>query len=284
MTYYDILGVSNTANQDEIKKAYRKLANQHHPDKGGDEKTFKDISVAYDTLSDSAKRTAYDQSLMGGPRVQFHNMGGGFSDINDLFGGMFGAHFGQGFAGFQHPRQRRNRDLNIRCTITFKDSYTGKELEATYPLPNGKKETVVIQVPPGIESGQTIQYRGLGDNTHPDLPRGNLNVTIIVALDPKFTRRGDDICTVVEIDSIEAMIGCVKDVETVDGKSVQIKIRPGIEHGGEYSASGLGFKNTRMRRTGNFVIIVAVNVLSITDESVVARLLEIKNEINNVPK
>jgi curved DNA-binding protein len=283
MTYYDILGVSNTANQDEIKKAYRKLANQHHPDKGGDEQKFKNISVAYETLSDENKRADYDQSLMGGPRMQFNNMGG-FSDINDLFGGMFGAQFGQGFAGFQHPRQRRNRDLNIRCTITFKDSYTGKELEATYPLPNGKKETVVIHVPPGIETGQTIQYRGLGDNTFPDLPRGNLNVTIIVALDPKFTRRGDDICTVVEIDSIEAMTGCTKDVETVDGKSVQIKIRPGIEHGGEYSASGMGFQNARMRRTGNFVIIVAVKVLSVTDDSVKKRLLEIRDEISNTPK
>ena len=284
MTYYDILGVSNTANPDEIKKAYRKLANQHHPDKGGDEHKFKEISVAYDVLSDSNKRAEYDQSLMGGGGFRFQNMDGGFSDMSDLFGGMFGAHFGSGFAGFQHPRQRRNRDLNIRCTITFKDSYTGKELEATYPLPNGKKETVVISVPPGIETGQTIQYRGLGDNSFPDLPRGNLNVTIIVALDPKFTRRGDDICTVLELDSIEAMTGCSKDVETVDGKTVQIKIRPGVEHGGEYSASGIGFKNARMRRTGNFVIIVAIRSLAITDEILKKKLLEIRDEINRIPK
>jgi len=89
---------------------------------------------------------------------------------------------------------------------------------------------------------------------------------------------------VLELDSIEAMTGCSKDVETVDGKTVQIKIRPGVEHGGEYSASGMGFKNARMRRTGNFVIIVAIRSLAITDEILKKKLLEIRDEINRIPK
>lgn len=281
MDYYQTLGVNKTASQDEIKKAYRKLAMKYHPDKGGDEQKFKEISVAYDTLSDPQKRSQYDQMMMGGPRVQFNNMGD-FADLNDLFGGMFSTHFGPGFAGFNQQRQRRNRDLNIRCTISFKDSFTGKELEASYPLPNGKRETVVINVPPGIETGQTIQYRGLGDHSFPDMPRGNLNVTVIVSPDPKFSRRGDDICTIVEIDAIEAMIGCVKEVETIDNKRLQIKIRPGIEHGGEYSATGMGFQNPRMRRTGNFIIVVAVKVPVISDDNLKQKLLDIKNELDNI--
>lgn len=281
MDYYQTLGVTKTASQDEIKKAYRKLAMKYHPDKGGDEQKFKEISVAYDTLSDPQKRSQYDQMMMGGPRVQFNNMGD-FADLNDLFGGMFSTHFGPGFAGFNQQRQRRNRDLNIRCTISFKDSFTGKELEASYPLPNGKRETVVINVPPGIETGQTIQYRGLGDHSFPDMPRGNLNVTVIVSPDPKFSRRGDDICTIVEIDAIEAMIGCVKEVETIDNKRLQIKIRPGIEHGGEYSATGMGFQNPRMRRTGNFIIVVAVKVPVISDDKLKQKLLDIKNELDNI--
>lgn len=281
MTYYDTLGVSKTATQDEIKKAYRKLAMKHHPDKGGDEHRFKEISVAYDTLSDPQKRAEYDQMLMGGSQVRFNNMND-FADMQDIFGNIFGAHFGPGFANFQQQRQRRNRDLNIRCTISFKDSFTGKELEATYPLPNGKKETVVINVPPGIETGQTMQYRGLGDYSFPDMPRGNLNVTVVVQPDPKFARRGDDICTTLEVDVIDAMLGCIKDVETIDGKKLQIKIRPGIEHGGEYSATGMGFQNPRARRTGNFIIIIVLKVPAIVDEHTKKKLLEIKNELNNI--
>ncbi len=281
MTYYDILGVSKTASQDEIKKAYRKLAMKHHPDKGGDEHKFKEISVAYDTLSDPQKRIEYDQSLMGGPQVRFNNMGD-FADINDLFGGMFNAHFGPGFANFNQQRQRRNRDLNIRCTISFKDSFTGKELEATFPLPNGKRETVIISVPPGIETGQTMQYRGLGDDSFPDMPRGNLNVSVIVTPDAKFIRRGDDICTTIEIDAFEAMIGCTKDVETVDGKKLQIKIRPGINHGGEYSATGMGFQNPRLRKTGNFIIVIAIKIPVVIDDTTKEKLLKIRDELNNI--
>ncbi len=281
MTYYDILGVSKTASQDEIKKAYRKLAMKHHPDKGGDEHKFKEISVAYDTLSDSQKRIEYDQSLMGGSQVRFNNMGD-FADINDLFGGMFNAHFGPGFANFNQQRQRRNRDLNIRCTISFKDSFTGKELEATFPLPNGKRETVIISVPPGIETGQTMQYRGLGDDSFPDMPRGNLNVSVIVTPDAKFIRRGDDICTTIEIDAFEAMIGCTKDVETVDGKKLQIKIRPGINHGGEYSATGMGFQNPRLRKTGNFIIVIAIKIPVVIDDTTKEKLLKIRDELNNI--
>ncbi len=281
MTYYDILGVSKTASQDEIKKAYRKLAMKHHPDKGGDEHKFKEISVAYDTLSDPQKRIEYDQSLMGGPQVRFNNMGD-FADINDLFGGMFNAHFGPGFANFNQQRQKRNRDLNIRCTISFKDSFTRKELEATFPLPNGKRETVIISVPPGIETGQTMQYRGLGDDSFPDMPRGNLNVSVIVTPDAKFIRRGDDICTTIEIDAFEAMIGCTKDVETVDGKKLQIKIRPGINHGGEYSATGMGFQNPRLRKTGNFIIVIAIKIPVVIDDTTKEKLLKIRDELNNI--
>ena len=192
--YYSILGVGENASQDEIKKAYRRLANQHHPDKGGDQAKFKDISVAYDTLGDNQKRAEYDQQRRYGG-TQFHFNTGNFQDINDIFGGFGGFHQSHPFQDIFGRRMARNRDLNIQCQISFLDSYTGKQLEANYKLPSGLPQTVVINVPPGVNNGDTIRYQGLGDNSIPNAPRGNLNVTIIVLPDDQFTRIGDDLYT-----------------------------------------------------------------------------------------
>ena len=196
--YYDILGVNENASDDEIKKAYRSLAMKHHPDRGGDQAVFKDISSAYDTLSDPQKKAEYDQMRMGGPQFGFGGNPFGGNPFHDMFGGSpFGAHFHDIF-GAQH-RMHRNRDLNIQCQISFLDSYQGKQFEAAYNLPSGKPQTVIINVPAGVENGSTIRYQGLGDDSIPNAPRGNLNVTIIVTPDPKFTRQGDDLYTTLDI-------------------------------------------------------------------------------------
>jgi hypothetical protein len=137
---------------------------------------------------------------MGGPQINMHDFGG----MNEMFSNMF--RFGPGFAGFhQQGHIQKNRDLNLRCQITLRDSFVGKELEATYTLPSGKRQTVGINVPIGIENGQTIRYNGLGDDTYPQLQRGHLNVTVLVEPVINYHRRGDDICTVVNIDAFEAM-------------------------------------------------------------------------------
>ena len=279
MTYYSILGVEQTASQDDIKKAYRKLAMKHHPDKGGDSDKFKEISVAYDTLGDPNKRAQYDQQLMGGGPNSFNF--GDFQNMDDLqsiFGNIF--RFGPGFASHEHT-MRKNRDLSLRVVINLKDSFIGKELEATYTLPSNKRQTVNITIPPGIEHGQTIRYNGLGDDSFPNMQRGNLNVNVLIEPYPKFERRGDDVCTILEIDAFEAMLGCTKKVSTIDDKNIQIKVRPGIHHGGEYAASGMGFQNSRTHRTGNFIIIIHINVPAITNDEIKEKLENIRNEINS---
>jgi curved DNA-binding protein len=279
--YYQILGVPQNAGPDEIKKAYRKLANQHHPDKGGDQAKFKDISVAYDTLSDANKRAEYDQQRAGGTQFRFNT--GGFQDINDIFGGAhpfsgaFGHMFGDGFG-----RQiRRNRDLNIQCTISLLDSFVGKQLEANYHLPSGKPQTVVINIPPGISHGETIRYQGLGDDTVPQAPRGSLNVTIIVLPDPTFGREGDDLVTAVNITPIEAMIGCKKKVNFITGEEKEIDIRPGVESGVEYASAGFGFASPHTGRKGRFVIRVNIKGYAVTDPELVTRLQILNAEISS---
>jgi curved DNA-binding protein len=277
--YYQILGVKEDATPEEIKKAYRKMANQHHPDKGGDQNKFKDISVAYDTLSDPQKRSEYDQTRRGGPQVKFNS---GNFNFEDIFGAMGGAPFGPGFDMFGR-RVARNRDLNIQCRISLLDSYLGKQLEASYQLPSGKQQNVVINLPAGVSHGETIRYQGLGDDSLKHLPPGSLNVTIVVLPDEKFQRLGDDLYTEVEVNPIEAMIGCRKAVKLITGKELTLEIRPGIETGAEFASSGLGFKNPHNGRQGRFVSVVKIRTPSITDPALVEKLKEVNNAISNKP-
>lgn len=280
MDYYQILGVEKNASQDDIKKAYRSLAMKHHPDRGGDQTKFKDISVAYDTLSDDQKRAEYDQMQTGGGSFRF-NTAGGFQEFNDVFGGTpFGTHFHDIF-GRGRPQSRRNRDLNIQCNISFVDSYFGKQLEANYTLPSGKNQNVIINVPPGISPGDTIKYQGLGDDSIPGIPRGNLNVTVLIQPNPLFSRNGNDLYTAIKINPIEAMIGCKKKIKTIAGHEKELVLNPGVKSGAEFAINGGGFSDPhRPNIKGRFVTIVEIETPAITDPAIVSKLRNINKDIN----
>jgi curved DNA-binding protein len=278
--YYNILGVGEGASQEEIKKAYRTLANKHHPDKGGDQARFKDISVAYDNLGDPQKRAEYDHQRkfsQAGPGGMHFNFNEGGDPFNTIFGG--GSPFGDIF-GHMRGQPRRNRDLNIQCQITLMDSFTGKQLEANYRLPSGRNQNVMINVPPGISHGETIRYQGLGDDSIAGLPRGNLNVTVIVMPDSNFRRGGDDVYTTVNITPIEAMIGCRKTVKLISGSTLELDIRPGVESGTEYASNGNGFPNVNTGMKGRFVSVVNIKTPAIVNPDMVEKLRKINAEIN----
>jgi curved DNA-binding protein len=278
--HYQTLGVSENATQDEIKKAYRSLANKHHPDKGGDQAVFKNISVAYDTIGDVNKRAEYDNQLRYGGATEHRFNTGNFQDFADIFGGNspFGAHFGDIFG---HQRgMRRNKDLNIQCQISFLDSYNGKQLEANYTLPSGKAQTVIINVPPGVGHGETIRYQGLGDDSVAGAPRGNLNVTVVVMPDANFVRQGDDLYTTLNISPIDAMIGCRKKVKFITGVDKELEIRAGIETGAEFATNGHGFSNPHTGRKGRFVTVIRIEVPTITNPDVIKKLKEIQDIID----
>ena len=280
--YYQTLGVDPSASQDEIKAAYRKLAMKHHPDRtGGDDTKFKQIQEAYATVGDDAKRAEYEQMRRGGPQVRFTT--GGMPDFAEMFGGAFDPFghranpFGDIFG--QHRGMRRNRDLNIQCQITLVDSYQGKQLEASYTLPRGRLQTVVINVPAGIEHGATIRYAGLGDDSHPSLQRGDLNVTILVMPDPKFRREGNDLYTTIDISPIEAMIGCKKVVTSINGVRLNIDVRPGVETGVEYAVTGHGFTNVNNNTRGRLIAQLVIKTPEVIDPAIVERLKQIDEEI-----
>lgn len=278
---YQILGVDSSATQDEIKTAYRKLAMKHHPDRmGGDDTKFKEIQNAYATLSDQQKKAEYDQMRMGGgPQMHFRT-GDGFRDFADIFGGAgpFGQHpFGDIFG---HRRVHKNRDLNIQCQVTLMDAFNGKQLEASYQLPSGRMQTVVINVPAGIEHGATIKYAGLGDDTHPSLQRGDLNVTILVMPDRNYRREGNDVISTLEISPIEAMIGCKKHIVTLGGQRLNIDVRAGVETGTEYAVGGHGFNTVNSNMRGRHVAQIKIKSTEVLDPAIVEKLRLIDHEIS----
>jgi hypothetical protein len=208
---------------------------------------------------------------------QFHFNTGNMNDI-------FGHAFSQGPFGdiFGHMRgQRRNRDLNIQCQVTLLDSYVGKQLEASYRLPSGRTQSVVINLPVGIAHGETIRYAHLGDDSVPGIPPGSLNVTVLVLPDEKYQRVGDDLYTSVEINPIEAMIGCRKTVKMITGKEMTLDIRAGVESGAEFASAGQGFTNTQTQRKGRFVSVVKIKTPQVIDPAIIARLKELNDDISN---
>ena len=176
--HYAALGVARTATADEIKRAFRKLASQHHPDKGGDTKKFQEIQAAYDTLGDSAKRQQYDN-----PAPQFQGFPGGAQfNMGDIFSQMFGGH--PGFAQ-QHPRRNHMR---MSLWITLKDVSTGGHRQVAVGSLQGQS-TIEIDIPRGINDGDMVQYQGLAPggqdlviefriHPHPQFRRDGLNLTV----------------------------------------------------------------------------------------------------------
>lgn len=260
--YYEVLGVQKGASADELKKAFRRAAIEHHPDKGGDEAKFKEVNEAYEVLSNPEKRQRYDQfghagvgGAAGGPGG---NPFGGFQgqninfDFSDL--GGFGDLFNSFFGGAQ--RQRRGRDLQTIVELSFEEAVFGteKEVKLSHRSANVKDGNLKLRIPAGVDDGSTIRLREHGENI-PDGPPGDLYVQIRVRPHKMFTREGSLILSAVHVNMIDAALGTEIDVQTVDG-TVRMKVPAGTQSGTDFKLSGHGVPLQNDKRGAHIVTVL----------------------------
>jgi DnaJ-class molecular chaperone len=274
MDYYSQLGLKRGASEDEIKKAYRSAAMKHHPDRGGDEKKFKEISAAYEALTDPEKKRIIDMG--GDPNAQpggfnqgpfeFHF---GTGDLNDLFGGF-------GFGGFGRQPMRKNKSFNVNVEVTLEDILTGKDINAEISTPGGKNKIINIHIPPGIETGQQIRYEGMGDNSVPGLKPGDLLVNVIIKSHKDFVREGTSIITEKEISAWDAMLGVSLNIETLDKKTLSITIPPGTQPETVMRVTGEGLPQMRTRQRGHLLIKIKVVIPKNLTKDQIEKIQQIK--------
>ena len=268
--YYEVLGVNKNASDDEIKKAFRKLAIKYHPDKNPGNKEaeakFKEANEAYSVLSDKTKRQRYDQfghSGVGGTgggaggnpfegfnfngqSFNFDFGGGGFGGLDDILGAMFGG----GFRGV-----RRGRDYRTTTTIDFKEAIFGCTKNVSVD-----GEQIKLKIPAGIYDGQSIRLNGKGGPAPQEGgQRGDLYVEVRVRAHKRLTREGDLILSEVTISMVEAVLGTEVDVETVDGE-VTMKIPAGTQPGTNFKLSGHGAPRLGSDERGPHIVTVNVEI------------------------
>jgi molecular chaperone DnaJ len=258
--FYKVLGVDKKAAADEIKKRYRALARDLHPDKTkGDvvkEEEFKAVSEAYEILSDPKKRAEYDEArslyAKGGFRAP---QGGG--DFGDIFGGgnpqdIFANLFGGG--GRRGPR--KGQDLQTEATISFRESVFGTTLELRLGMDRGQAQNISARVPAGVNDGAKIRMKGKGSPG--EAGPGDLFIQLHVKPHPIFGRKGENLTITLPITFAEAALGADVKVPTLSGDDVTVRIAPGTPNGRTLRVKGRGVVKGSV--TGDLLVTVEVQV------------------------
>ncbi len=261
--YYKVLGVSKTASEKEIKKAYRKLARKYHPDVNpGDteaERKFKEVNEANEVLSNPENRKKYDEygkdwkhaeEFEKAKRSGAYGQGGGNpfgggggrtytqgnfegEDFSDFFSSMFGGASG---AGFRSQRTKfRGQDFNAELQLRLRDVFTSQKQTLTI---NGKN--IRLTIPAGVEDGQTIKIKEYGGEGANGGPKGDLLITFKILNDTQFKRDGKQLYISVDIDVVTAVLGGEITVDTFNGKA-KLKVKPETESGTQVKLKGKGF-------------------------------------------
>jgi curved DNA-binding protein len=297
--YYEILGVARDVTPEAIKKAYRTLARKHHPDVNpGDkaaEKKFKEVQQAYDVLSDPEKRALYDRygsaafegMAAAGPRTnasewtaRFGEPGFETIDFSEFFGPFGqagGTNAGEGGAGVfeellgrmrssRGTKQRAGRSVEAHLTIPFLTAVRGGETSIQVERGDGKHESLVVKIPPGIDSGAKLRLKGQGQPGPKGGARGDLTITVTVEPHPYFKREGRNLLVVVPISVSEALLGAKIEVPSLRGMK-SLTIPPGSSSGLKLRLKGQGIPASGDKPEGDLFVQLKVVVPKNIDDT-----------------
>ena len=260
--YYKVLGISKNASEDDIKKAYRKLARKYHPDVNPNDKTaeqkFKEINEANEVLSNPENRKKYDaygehwqhaeEYEKAKQQEQYQRSSGaqygGYSedDFSDFFGSMFG---GRGSSRTQGREVKfRGQDFNAELQLYLKDVYTAHKRTLTV-----NNKNIRITIPAGIENGQVIKIKGHGGKGINGGPNGDLYIKFSIINNTEFRRDADNLYASVDLDLYTALLGGEIMVNTFDGK-VKLTVKPETQNGTKVKLKGKGFP--KYKKDGQF--------------------------------
>lgn len=280
LDYYKVLGVTKNASAEEIRKAYKKLSRENHPDRKPNDaaaaEKFKQVQEAWDVLGDPQKRQQYDQfgaafgpngpQFRGGPRggagpIDLGDIFGGQIDLGSLFGGAFAGGGGAGAepifgrqAG-RRARPARGENVEAEIEVPFQVAAEGGQHDLQIER-DGRREHLTVKIPAGVATGSVIRLSGQGQPGHGGGPAGDLLVTIKVAPHPHFRREGNDLFVEVPITVSEAALGAKVEVPTLSEGTVVVTVPPGTSSGAKLRLRGKGVLSHKTRERGDLYVVV----------------------------
>lgn len=295
--YYKILGIEKGASETDIKKAYRKLAREHHPDANSgnkkSEEKFKEIGEAYDVLKDKERRSNYD--LYGDPdgRTGWNPRGRHYRtdtheiNLEELLRRATGFGRGGGFDPFEELVRARQtaratpRNINVAYQLSLEEAFTGKQVTATINIPNNGQKKLDVVIPAGIENGSRIRFAGEGVQHHMQTVPGDIYITINIKPHIRFQRMGQTLYTTASVNVIDAILGTRVQFQGIDGKMLSLNIPAGTQHGDQLRLKGQGFSIQGMTNRGDLLVevhLIVPRTLRAEEEALLRQLKSLQEK------
>lgn len=252
MNPYQILGVEPNTTPEEVKRAYRKLASKHHPDKGGNDEQFKLVQEAYERITNPQPQP--DNMFRGN---EFH------FNFNDIFGQQ------------QQRRQHRNPDQIMDVNINLLQAYQGADM-----MINAGHTQELIQIPQGVRDKSKFRIAGKGHQRFREIPPGDLIVRVNINYPPDIQAREDDLYQLLDVNTIDAMLGSEVILGHFSGTTLKIKLPAASQNNSKLRLSNWGMPNPQTGRKGNLYVVINLTTPNITNQTHIDMLNTIKSEIN----